>query len=68
MYKEDFIGPGSPQRIPIRNILDIYELRADYLLTEEESSRLERTLSRFGPFTIVGKRLEFSGGRELEFF
>jgi len=68
MERESFIGPEIPGRIPIREILDVYDLRASYLLTEEEASRLVDILHRFGPFTIVGRRLELSDGGELDFF
>lgn len=68
MRREDVVGPEMPRRYPVREILDVYDLRANYLLTEEEASRLATILAKFGPFTIVGKRLEFSGGGEVEFF
>jgi len=67
-YREYFEEPEVPVRTPIKDIADIYELRADNLLTEEESSRLVSILERFGPFVIVGARLEFLGGKELKFF
>ena len=67
-YSEHYEKPKVPVRMPIKDIADIYELRADNLLTAEESSRLVSVLERFGPFVIVGARLEFPGGRELRFF